>query len=462
VTLFRGSARTTCRGPSRRAFLQAGTLGALALSGTPPLAAARGVPGTFGRAKHCILLFLTGGPPQIDTFDPKPDAPAEYRGDLRATATSVPGVRVSELFPRLARQMHRVCLVRSVTHDDTVHTSAGYTMFTGVRHPLANSGTARNIFPTPDDHPHFGSVLARARPGPGVPTFAALPEVIRDAGINEFPGQGGGFLGKTYDPFRIEAEAGGDGFRPPEIVLPSDISAERLRDRRRLLESLERAARSADDGPGQAGRDAFTAQAFELLRSPRVQQAFLLDREPDRSRDHYGHHLFGQGCLLARRLLEAGVALVTVYWHYEGPDDSPVWDTHENNFKHLRERLAPPADAACAALLDDIAARGLLDETLVIVMGEFGRSPRINAKGGREHWPHVQTALLAGAGVRGGSVYGASDRRGAYPADSPVPPADLLATFLHLLGVDPATPLRDRIGRVVPASAGTPVAGVMG
>jgi hypothetical protein len=439
---------------TRRALLRVGSLGALGLAGVP-LARPASPRGGFGAARRCVLLFLTGGPPQIDTFDPKPQAPAQVRGELRPIATAVPGLRVSELFPRLAAQAGRVCFVRSVTHSDTVHTSAGYAMFTGVRHPLANSAVNGNVPPTPNDHPHFGSILARARPPRGgVPAFAALPEVIRDANVNEFPGQGAGFLGKTYDPFRIEADGGKAGFRPPEIVLPPDVTPERLRDRRLLLECLDRTARRAD-------RDALTAQAFDLLRSPQVRRAFRLDEEPDRARDCYGRHLFGQGCLLARRLLEAGVAQVTVYWHYEGPDDSPVWDTHENNFPHLRRRLAPPADAAAAALLDDLDARGLLGETLVIVLGEFGRSPWVNPKGGRDHWPHVQTVLLAGAGVRRGSAYGTSDKHGAYPADHPVTPADLVATFLHLLGVPPGTELHDRGGRPVPASAGTPIHGVL-
>jgi hypothetical protein len=430
-------------------------VGALGLAWPPGAPAAPPGGHGFGRARRCVLLFLTGGPPQTDTFDPKPEAPAQVRGELRPIATAVPGVRVSELFPRLAARAGRLCLVRSVTHGDTVHTSAGYAMFTGVRHPLANSSSSGNVPPTPNDHPHFGSLLARARPPRGgVPAFATLPEVIRDANVNEFPGQGAGFLGKLCDPFRIEADAGGSGFRPPAIVLPPDVTPERLRDRRRLLARLDRAAREVE-------RDGLTAQAFDLLRAPGVRRAFLLDAEPDRVRDRYGPHLFGQGCLLARRLLEAGVALVTVYWHYEGPDDSPVWDTHEKNFPHLRHRLAPPADAACSALLDDLADRGLLGETLVIVMGEFGRSPGINPKGGRDHWPHAQTVLLAGAGVRGGNVYGSTDRHGAYPAGNPVTPADLVATFLHLLGVPPGLELHDRVGRPVPARTGAPVYGAL-
>src|SRR3954464_15197341 len=207
--------------------------------------------------------------------------------------------------------------------------------------------------------------------------------------------------------------------------------------------------------------DAHYVRALDLLRSPGMQRAFHLDAEPPQLRAAYGEHLFGQGCLLGRRLLEAGVALVTVYWHYEGPDDSPVWDTHENNFPHLRNRLAPPADAAIAAVLRDLSDRGLLSETLVVVLGEFGRSPKVNGKGGRDHWPHAQSVLLAGAGIQGGSVFGSTDAQGAFPATNPVTPRDLAATILHLLGVPPELIIHDRLGRPFRACDGSPVAGLV-
>jgi hypothetical protein len=446
---------------SRRAFLRVGTLGTLGLSLPSLLRAAvtgsRTTP-AFGRARRCLLLFLTGGAPQLDTFDLKPDAPAEIRGEFQPIATRVPGIRIGELCPRLAGLTDKFCLLRAVTHTDTVHTSAGYTMLTGMPHPLLNApGGASNVRPTANDHPHLGSLLARFRPvRAGVPVFAALPEVIRDANVNEFPGQGGGFLSKVHDPFRIEADGG--GFLRPEIVLPADMTPDRLNERRQLRERLDRA--NLPDPPGDLDR--FYQQAFDLIRSPAVRRAFELEREPDRLRTAYGSHRFGQGCLLARRLLEAGVGLVTVYWHYEGPDDSPVWDTHWNNFAHLRQRLLPPADQAIACLLEDLTGRGLLADTLVIVMGEFGRTPKINKYGGRDHWPHVQSVLLAGAGIPGGRVHGASDRQGAYPADSPVTPADLAATILHLLGVPLDLELHDRTGRPLQACVGQPVRALLG
>jgi hypothetical protein len=436
-----------CDGVSRRDFLRLGALGTLSLL-LPSMSAATG---SFGRAKRCILLFLTGGPPQLDTFDPKPDAPTEVRGELKTIATRTPGLRFTELFPRLAARTDQLCVVRSVTHRDTVHTSAGYTMLTGVPHPMANTPTARNIRTTPNDHPHIGSLLSRFRPARGgVPTFAALPEYIRDDAINDYPGQTAGLLGKAYDPFTIEADPSRTGFRAPEIALPFDVGAGRLIERRRLrdlLSSLEAAA--AADLEGSYRR------AYDLIGSERLQRAFDLDREPDRVRTAYGPHLFGQGCLLARRLLEAGVSLVTVYWHYEGPKDSPVWDTHGNNFPHLRNRLAPPTDAALAALLDDLTGRGLLSDTLVVCMGEFGRSPKINPQGGRDHWPGAQSILLAG--VPGGRTVGSTDRFGAQPADLPISPADLTATLLHLLGVPAGLEVRERAGRPLPVCTGKPV-----
>jgi uncharacterized protein (DUF1501 family) len=287
-----------------------------------------------------------------------------------------------------------------------------------------------------------------------VPVFAALPELIEDAGVNTYPGLDGGFLGKQFAPFRIEAETDRIGFQVPDVSLPADMTSDRLDGRRALLGQLERGG----PDPTLAG---WYQKAFALLKSAQVRNAFDLAREPARRREAYGTHLFGQGCLLARRLIEAGIALVSVYWHYEGPEDSPVWDTHRNNFKHLRERLVPPTDQAFATLLEDLGARGMLDDTLVICLGEFGRTPRVNAHGGRDHWAPLQSVVLAGAGIRNGSVYGSSDPRGALPADQPVSPADLTATLLHLLGVPAELEIRDRTGRPLRACEGKVVSGLL-
>jgi hypothetical protein len=446
---------------NRRTLLRLSAVGGLTLPSFLRASASEGLrpslakDASFGRAKRCLILFLTGGPPQHDTFDPKPDAPAEVRGEFLPIQTSVPGVRLSELCTNLAKQADKFRIVRSVTHADTVHTSAGYTMLTGVLHPKANAKSATDIQPLGADHPHIGSLLAKVRPPASGPAFVSLPEIIKDAGVNEFPGQGAGFIGKRFDPFRIEGDPKTGAFRLPDVELPPDVPAMRLLDRQALLAKLDRRTDTPD-------RDAFNDRAYDLIRSPAVHRALKLDREPANVREAYGPHLFGQGCLLGRRLLEAGVPLVTVYWHYEGPDDSPVWDTHENNFRHLRTRLMPPTDKALAFLFADLAARGLLSDTLVVVMGEFGRSPRVNKNAGREHWPQVQSILLAGAGIRGGSVYGSSDRIGGHPAECPVSPIDLTATFLHLLGVPSDVEIHDSAGRPYRACHGTPVRGLLG
>jgi hypothetical protein len=465
VLAIQGLPRPLCDGYSRRDFLRLGSIGGLGLS-LPTLlratAAASAKTPSQGRAKRCVLLFLTGGPPQLDTWDLKPDAPLEIRGEFRPIATTVPGLRISELFPRLARQADKYCIVRSVTHRDTVHTSAGYTMLTGVYYPRAVT-SAKMIRPAPDDHPHLGSIVARVRGAcRGMPPFVALPEIIRDAGVNDYPGFDGGFLGKPYAPFLVQADPARRTFQVPDIFLPSDMSVRRLDDRRVLLDQLNQRFDAVARSGLLADEDRFYQQAFAMLRSPETRRAFELEREPYRVRQAYGKHLFGQGCLLARRLLEAGVALVSVYWHYEGPDDSPVWDTHQNNFRHLRERLMPPTDGAVASLLSDLAGRGLLDDTLVVCMGEFGRSPRVNRHGGRDHWPFVQSILLVGAGIQGGSVYGSSDRSGAHPAELPVTPPDLAATILHLLGVPAELELHDRAGRPIQACQGKPIRGLIG
>lgn len=453
-----------CDRYSRRDFLRVGSISCLGLSLPALLQAASTTASrqsSFGRAKRCLMLFLTGGPPQLDTWDLKPDAPVEIRGELRPIDTNVPGIRISELFPRLARQTDKYCIVRSVTHRDTVHTSAGYTMLTGVYYPRPAT-SAKMIKPAPDDHPHLGSILAKVRPArQGLPPFVALPESIRDAGVNDFPGLDGGFLGKQYAPFLVQADTARGVFPLPDIFLPSNMSVSRLDDRRLLLDRLNQRFDALETNGSLAYQDSFYQQAFAMIRSPAARRAFELDREPDRVRDAYGKHLFGQGCLLARRLLEAGVSLATVYWHYEGPDDSPVWDTHQNNFAHLRQRLMPPTDQALSSLLSDLADRGLLDDTLVVCMGEFGRSPKVNRQGGRDHWPFVQSILLAGAGICGGSVYGSSDRSGGHPAELPVTPPDLAATILHLLGVPAELELHDRAGRPLQAYQGKPILGLI-
>lgn len=460
-----GTDQQLCEPLSRRTFLAIGGLGAAAwgLGGRPARAAVPSIePRHFGRAKRCILLFLTGGPPQHDTWDMKPQATDQIRGELKPIPTNVPGIEISELFPRLARQADKYCLIRSLTHGDTVHTSAGYAMLTGAVHPKANATTATDIQPTPDDHPHVGALIARHRgESKGVPVAVSLPEFIRDANVNDFPGQNAGFLGKAYAPLLVEADSGRTRILAPQLELPADMTVNRLRDRDLLRQRFNGFQRGLAEFARRDEFDTFHPRSLGLLSSPKFPRAFDLSDETAVLRESYGEHLFGQGCLLARRLIEAGVTLVTVYWHYEGPDDSPVWDTHWNNFKHLRERLMPPTDRAVSALLHDLDQRGLLEETLVLCFGEFGRTPRVNKMAGRDHWPQVQSIMAAGGGVRGGQVYGASDPQGAYPADKPVGPADLTATILHLLGVPREMEIHDLFGRPLQACAGAPIEGVL-
>ncbi len=461
---IQGAPQRLCGGVTRREVLRAGGLGLFGLR-LPTLLrasfAGATATGTFGRARRCLLLFLTGGPPHLDTFDMKPEAPERIRGELKPIATNVPGIEISELFPQVARHADKLCIVRSVTHPDNTHTSAGYTMLTGMPHPLPNSPTAENIKPTPDDHPHVGSLLALAREGTGsAPPFVSLPEVIKDAAVNTFPGQDAGLLGHRYSPFRIEGNTERTGFQLPDVFLPQDVAAQRLADRESLLGQLDRSVRWADERVVQES-GVWYEKAFDVLRSNDVRRAFDLEQEPAELRERYGPHLFGQGCLLGRRLLEAGVPLVTVYWHYEGPEDSPVWDTHQNNFAHLRKRLLPPTDAAFATLLDDLAGRGMLADTLVLCMGEFGRTPVVNQHAGRDHWGPANSIVFAGAGVRTGSLYGATDRQGAYPSDKPVTPADVTATLLHLLGVPEDLEIHDRAGKPLRACTGTAIAGML-
>jgi hypothetical protein len=461
----RGQAQRLCDGIRRRDFLHAGALTAFGLSLAGLLQAAAtaapAVGGTFGKARRCLLLFLTGGAPQLDTWDLKPDAPERIRGEFRPIPTNVAGITISELFPKLAQHADKLCIVRSVTHADRTHTSAGYSMLTGMAHPLANAPSAANIKPGPHDHPHIGALLAKVRPPRNqLPVFVSLPETIKDAGVNQYPGLDGGLLGSPYSPFRIEAGPGRDSLLVPDIFLPQGVTARRLGERRLLADQLDRCFRRADDS-GVRALEGWYQRAFDVLRSPAVQEAFAVEREPLRLRERYGNHLFGQGCLLARRLLEAGAGLAAVYWHYEGPEDSPVWDTHQNNFVHLRQRLMPPTDAAFAALLDDMAQRGMLEDTLIVCLGEFGRTPLINRHAGRDHWSLAQSIVFAGAGISGGSVYGASDRDGAAPADKPVSPADITATLMHLLGIPGELEIMDRSGRPLRACHGTAIAGVM-
>jgi hypothetical protein len=400
-----------------------------------------------GRARSCILIFAWGGPSHLDTWDLKPDAPAEVRGEFRPIATSVPGVRVSEHFPRLARLAHRYAIVRSLTHDDPAHLSSVHHVLTGNLAPRPKSDA---VPPSRQDTPHVGSVLARLRPArTGLPNFVTVPWIVSHPAApgGVAPGQNGGWMGPGLDPFVLTGNPATVDFTVPGLTRPGDVSVERMTGRRSLLERVH-----APEGDWQ--------RAFDLLNAPRAQQAFDIGREPARVRDRYGWHIHGQCLLMARRLIEADVRLVQVNWHQDG---RTFWDTHGNNFNRLRNDLMPPTDQGFSALLEDLEQRGLLDETLVVWVGEFGRNPRITPNNaGREHWPFCYSAVLAGGDVRGGQVYGSSDRLAAYPATNPVAPADLTATLYHALGIPAETTLTDRLGRPLNLTQGQAITALFG
>jgi hypothetical protein len=433
-----------CCGPvlSRRELLRIGASGVLGLSLPQLLRASSEVASTglTPTADACILVFLNGGPSHLDMWDMKPDAPAEIRGEFKPIATSVPGVQFSEHLPRLAKQMHRCSLVRSVHHGvNNSHAAAVYAGLTGHDRGEQGGGTK------PTDHPAIGSVVGLCRPprNPVVP-FVSLPYITAEGrGGPPQPGFFGGLLGRTCDPLFVLRDPNQPGFGMPELSLGADVNPDRLQARRNLIGQL--------GGPGTPSierelqeMDGFQTRAFDLLTSPIAQRAFQIDQEPLPLREAYGRNIYGQSTLLARRLIEAGTRVVSLSW---APDANATWDTHGNNFAKLKDELLPQMDAAVSSLLDDLAARGLLERTLVVVMGEFGRSPKVNKGAGRDHWNFCYSLLLAGGGLRGGLVHGASDRIGALPGSCPVTPADVIATLYHGLGIAADLEMHDRLQR---------------
>ena len=421
---------------SRRQVLQAGAAGVLGLTLPRLLRAAESSPAPH--ADHCILLFLNGGPSHLDMWDMKPDAPAEVRGEFKPIDTTVPGVRLCELLPRLAGQMHRCTLIRSAHHSvNNAHAAAVYCALTG--HDRGEIGGGAR----PDDHPAVGSVLGLRRPPAApAPAYVSMPYITKEgAGGPPQPGFFGGLLGRVRDPLFVLRDPNAPDFALPELGLPPDVNAGRLDARKRLLDEI------ADGEHGDAAArelSGFQARAFDLLNSPAAQKAFQLEREPDRVRERYGRNIYGQSTLLARRLIEAGTRVACVSW---APDANATWDTHGQNFAKLKNELLPQFDAALSSLLTDLSDRGMLERTLVVAMGEFGRSPKVNGNGGRDHWNFCYGLLLAGGGFREGYVHGASDKIGARPSQNPLTPADVVATIYELLGVDPALEMQDRLAR---------------
>ncbi|HEV3261031.1 MAG TPA: DUF1501 domain-containing protein [Gemmataceae bacterium] len=441
---------------SRRQALQVGGLGLAGLGLAQLLQAEARAAGRPRRAtaRSVILLFQFGGPSHLDTFDPKPQAPREIRGEFAAIRTRVPGIQVTEHLPRLARIADRFALVRSVHHNRSSHNPGAYYSLTG-REPLIDIVT---LNASAVDFPHPGAVVSYLdRKKRAVPAFVSLPTMIAD-GPFRTPGEFAGFLGKMHDPLWVLRNPNMPDFSAADLTLPPGVDRGRVADRQAVLKELDARSRLADTVAAVKGMRDYQARAVDLLTSPATKKAFALQQESDKVRDRYGRTTYGQSALLARRLVEAGVRFVTVYY-------SPGiggWDTHAQNFTILKDSRLPQTDQTVSALLEDLDSRGLLEETLVYWTGDFGRTPRINPAAGRDHWPGCQTVLMAGGGIRGGQVYGTSDAHGARPREHPVKPDDITATVFHALGFEPETPITDQLSRPMPISAGRPITPLFG
>jgi hypothetical protein len=436
---------------SRRDVLTLGAAPALGLLLPDLLCARETAPpaaGGFGAAKSVIFIFLHGGHPQHETFDPKPDAPAEVRGEFGTVATAIPGVHFSDRLPAVAKVADRLSIVRSMSHGNTNHVQACLPAMTGHKHPP--EVRKRGDFPpSPGDFPHFGAVVDHLRGGGGLPGWVRIgPEMTRSNGT-VLHGQSPGFLGRAHSPLAIDQDLT-DQHVKIEAVAPQ-ISVDRIRRRQDLLDEIDRQRR---DLARQNPRGAFLQKAYDLLTSTSARRAFDLSAEPAAVRAKYPRNQVGQSCLLARRLVEAGVPFVNVHW-CKTPRGS--WDTHGNNFKSMKESLGPTLDESLSALVLDLEQRGRLDDVLVVVMAEFGRTPKINSNAGRDHWPFVYSLALAGAGLAAGVVHGASDALGAYPRSQPIDPAHMAATIYHLLGVPADTTLYDAANRPHRLIIGRPI-----
>jgi hypothetical protein len=432
-----------CDGVSRRSFLKVGTLGVTGLTLADALrarsfASDRG--GASAADRSVILIWLDGGPPQHETYDPKPDAPSEYRGPLKAISTALPGVQVSELLPNHARILDKMSIIRSLHHDNGDHFAAAHWMLTGYL-----GSNALNLAP---QYPSVGSIVARIQGAkkPGMPAYVGLPHT-HSVGIA--PGyHGAAYLGASYNPFNADGDPNNERYRVPNLSLPAGVNAQRMEGRLGLLGAFDRARRASDVAGHMESFDRFEQEAFSLVMGQEARRAFDLTKEDPRLRDRYTRHQWGQSALLARRLVEAGVRFVTLTFG--------GWDMHSSLDKSVH-RVLPILDATVATLVEDLESRGLLDSTMVIVMGEFGRTPRMNKKGvpgsdpvpGRDHWGNVMSVLVAGGGFARGRVIGASNARGECPSRRPLRPQDLVATLYHQLGIDPESTFTNRGGQPI-------------
>jgi hypothetical protein len=400
---------TDCDGVTRREFLRVGGLTALGLTLPSFLQAASAAPNK--KDISCILLWMGGGPSHLDTFDPKPDAPQEIRGEFKAIPTKVSGIQLSDTLPRLAKQMDKFSILRSVTSPDGTHETATHYLLTG--YP----------FTPAVEYPAYGSVIAREKGSQG-----GMPPNVLFGGL-PFNHGTGGYMGAVYNPFNINGDPNNPGFSVQDVSPPSGVDIERIARRRDILTALDTFQRETEARQKIVQTmDEFYQQAYSLITSPIAKKAFDLKQEPDKVRDLYGRNHFGQSCLLSRRLIEAGVRFVTI--NYGG------WDTHENHFNAMKNHLGPTLDQGYAALLQDLHARGMLETTLVVWMGEFGRTPKVNSSAGRDHWPNAMCVCMGGGGVKTGQVVGSSNERAEVPKDRPIRVEDVAATIYKALGVD--------------------------
>jgi Protein of unknown function (DUF1501) len=481
-----GQSARLCDSPSRREVLRIGGAGLLGLSlpemlraeataaGAASIAgsnpAMRGLRG-FGKVKNVILLFLQGGPSHIDLWDPKPDAPDNIRGEFKPIETRTPGLFFGEHMPKLAQVTDKLTMIRSVSYTPVGlfnHTAAMYQMLTGYT-PDKVSPSGQLEPPSPADYPNVGSNVIKLRPPvePMLP-FVMLPRPLQESNVIGKAGNAG-FLGKAYDPYFLFQDPNGK-LQLDDLTLRREITEIRLKRRSTLLGTINDSMPELERATSNYALDSYQEKAFDLILSGRARKAFDLDQEDPKTRDRYGRHTFGQSALLARRLIEAGTRFVQVNWPSVANGDPLVtaWDTHAANFKPLRELHCPKLDSALSSLIADLDGRGMLEDTLVVAIGEFGRSPRLgvstsgnaNAADGRDHWPYCYTGVIAGAGIKRGAVYGKSDEQASSPIENPVHPTELLATIYHGLGIDPSTMILNHLNQPRELVKANPVLGL--
>jgi uncharacterized protein (DUF1501 family) len=476
-----GRSGATCDGVSRRELLRVGGAGLLGVSLANLLALeARaqesGAPAKkdgFGSAKNFIFVFLQGGPSHLDIWDPKPDAPENIRGEFKTLPTKIPGVHVTEVMPNLAKVLDRTTLIHSVSYTPAGlfnHTAAIYQMMTGYT-PDKVSPSGQLEPPNRADYPHIGSQIVRIKPpaDPMLP-FVMLPRPLQESNVI---GKGGtaGFLGAAYDPYYMYQDPN-QNISTVDLSLRSEINQTRMERRASLLNKVDQAMPEIEKAVSEYALGTYDQKALELIISGRARKAFDLNEEPAAIRDKYGRHTFGQSLLLARRLIEAGSRVVQVNWPAvaNGNPQVDAWDTHAENFGPLKNLHCPKLDSGLPALLEDLDSRGLLKDTIVLAIGEFGRSPKmgvstsgnVNSAKGRDHWPYCYTGLMAGAGIARGAVYGKSDKTASSPAENPVHPIELLATVYHAMGIDPATMVNNHLGQPRELVQAKPVFGLFG